>query len=81
MIDFLVGILVGVVIMWLFGGKMASAQDLTTSLANLTAAVNALTTAFINKASGIDPASLDPIQSGMDALTTGINNALYPPTP
>lgn len=80
--DFIVGVLVGMAVMLLFGGKrMAQASDLSASLSSLAVAVNALAQAFANKPSGVDPASLDPIKQGMDDLTASVNAVLNPPTP
>ena len=58
--------------------RMAQVTDLETSIAALTTAVNALVTAFQTKASGIDPATLDPVKASLDSLTATVNQVVNP---
>ena len=55
--------------------EMALVTDLQASLDALTTAVSAL---IAKPSTGIQPAELDPIKTGLDTLTANVNAALQP---
>jgi hypothetical protein len=60
---------------------MATGPELTSALADLTTAVNALETREQNAPPSVLQTDLDPVLAGIQALTTSINNLLTPPAP
>ncbi len=60
---------------------MANAAELTTALTDCTAAVNALEAKISGTPASVPEAELDPILSGLKALTASIDAIVNPPTP